>query len=220
MTAIGENIKTKRKKLGITQEELAEKLSVTRQAVSNWENGKTEPDIETLTKIAQIFDLSIDELVDGIPKGITELRGKRMHLYIGIAFTLFYVISSLLMIILKKPINEYYGSTYDPFISAFCVFIWKPFTVISAGIGISALVSYISGYYLNNKNLRIVFLIIGILFSICTTGFFIIEFLGIHVFRFLSVLHYFFVTLYVFLCEHPILHVFGPILIFFGLAKK
>ena len=220
MTAVGENIKNTRKKFGITQEELAEKINVTRQAVSNWENGKTEPDIETLTKIAQIFDISIDELVDGIPKGITELRGKKTHLYIGIVFGLFYVISSLLMIILANPINEYYGRTYNAIISGFCVFIWKPFTVISAGIGICALISYITGYYLNNKKLRIVFLIIGILFSICTTGFFITEFLGIHVFRFLSVIHYSFVRLYVFLCEHPIFHVFGPVLIFFGLAKK
>ena len=220
MTALSENIKRFRTQNNITQEELADKINVTRQAVSNWENGKTEPDIETLTKIAQIFDISIDELVDGIPKGITELRGKKIHLYIGIAFGLFYVISSLLMIILANPINEYYGKTYNAIISGFCVFIWKPFTVISAGIGICALISYITGYYLNNKKLRIVFLIIGILFSICTTGLFVTEFLGIHVFRFLSVIHYFFVRLYVFLCEHPIFHVLGPIFIFFGLAKK
>ena len=57
MTSVGENIKKTRNKIGITQEELAEKINVTRQAVSNWENGKTEPDIETLTKIAQIFEL-------------------------------------------------------------------------------------------------------------------------------------------------------------------
>ena len=43
MTSVGENIKKTRNKLGITQEELAEKINVTRQAVSNWENGKTEP---------------------------------------------------------------------------------------------------------------------------------------------------------------------------------
>ena len=49
MTSVGENIKNIRKKNNITQEELAEKLNVTRQAVSNWENGKTEPDIETFT---------------------------------------------------------------------------------------------------------------------------------------------------------------------------
>ena len=110
MTNVGENIKKMRKKLKITQDELAEKLSVTRQAVSNWENGKTEPDIETLTNISQIFDISIDELVDGIPKGIKELRGKKSHLYIGISFTVFYVISSLLMIVFEKPLHDYVNS--------------------------------------------------------------------------------------------------------------
>ena len=119
MTSVGKNLKNIRKKNNITQDELAEKLSVTRQAVSNWENGKTEPDIETLTKIAQIFNISIDELVDGIPKGIKELRGKKSHLYIGIVFTVFYVISSLLMIILEKPLHDYVNSTYDVFYSAF-----------------------------------------------------------------------------------------------------
>ena len=39
MTSVGENIKKTRNKIGITQEELAEKINVTRQAVSNWENG-------------------------------------------------------------------------------------------------------------------------------------------------------------------------------------
>ena len=157
MTNIGQNIKTIRKKLGITQEELAEKLNVTRQAVSNWENGKTEPDIETLTKMAQIFDISIDKLVDGVPKEITELRGKKMHLYIGIGFTLFYVLSSLLMVIFEKPIHEYQQSTYNVFYSAFCILIWKPITVVSAGIGISSLILYITGLYVKNKKLKTFF---------------------------------------------------------------
>lgn len=67
MTSVGENIKNIRKKNNITQEELAEKLSVTRQAVSSWENGKTEPDIKTLSSIADIFDTSTDVLINRIP---------------------------------------------------------------------------------------------------------------------------------------------------------
>lgn len=220
MTSVGENIKNIRKKIGITQEELAEKLSVTRQAVSNWENGKTEPDIETLTKIAQIFDIGIDELVDGIPKDIKELRGKKSHLYVGIIFTAIYIISSLLMIIFEDPINDYYGRTYDAVISALCVLIWKPLTIVSGGIGISALVSYITGYYIKNKKVRTVLTAIGTVIFLFTTGFFIVEFLGIHVFRWLSVIHFMFIDLYVFLIEHPILHILGPVFIFFGIAKK
>ena len=220
MTSVGKNLKNIRKKNDLTQDELAEKLSVTRQAVSNWENGKTEPDIETLTKIAQIFDISIDELVDGIPKGIKELWGKKSHLYIGIVFTVFYVISSLLMIILEKPLHDYVNSTYDVFYSAFSVLVWKPLTVFSAGIGISALISYISGLYMENKNLRIVFLIFGIVISVCTSGFMIFQFLGFQIFQNLTALHSVFINYYIFLCEHTILHIFGAVLIFFGIARK
>ena len=220
MTSVGKNLKNIRKKNDLTQDELAEKLSVTRQAVSNWENGKTEPDIETLTNISQIFDISIDELVDGIPKGIKELRGKKSHLYIGIGFTVFYVISSLLMIIFEKPLHDYVNSTYDVFYSAFSVLVWKPLTVVSAGIGISALISYISGLYMENKNLRIVFLIFGIVISVCTSGFMIFQFLGFQIFQNLTALHSVFINYYVFLCEHTILHIFGAVLIFFGTARK
>ena len=220
MTSVGKNLKNIRKKNNLTQDELAEKLSVTRQAVSNWENGKTEPDIETLTKIAQIFDISIDELVDGIPKGIKELRGKKSHLYIGIGFTVFYVISSLLMIIFEKPLHDYVNSTYDVFYSAFSVLVWKPLTVVSAGIGISALISYISGLYMENKNLRIVFLIFGLVISVCTSGFMIFQFLGFQIFQNLTALHSVFINYYIFLCEHTILHIFGAVLFFFGTARK
>ncbi len=220
MTSVGKNLKNIRKKNNLTQDELAEKLSVTRQAVSNWENGKTEPDIETLTNISQIFDISIDELVDGIPKGIKELRGKKSHLYIGIGFTVFYVISSLLMIIFEKPLHDYVNSTYDVFYSAFSVLVWKPLTVVSAGIGISALISYISGLYMENKNLRIAFLIFGLVISVCTSGFMIFQFLGFQVFQNLTALHSIFINYYVFLCEHTILHIFGVVLFFFGTARK
>jgi hypothetical protein len=68
--------------------------------------------------------------------------------------------------------------------------------------------------------LRIILTVIGIIIFVFTTGFFIVEFLGIHVFRWLSAIHFMFINLYVFLIEHPILHVLAPVFIFFGLAKK
>lgn len=65
---VGKNIKQLREKKGITQESLAEQLSVTRQAVSNWENGKTQPDIETLNKIASVLEVSVEELIYGFKR--------------------------------------------------------------------------------------------------------------------------------------------------------
>lgn len=60
MNNVAKNIKKIRLESGITQEELAEKLFVTRQTISNWENGKSQPDIETLTTLAEV--LSVDNL--------------------------------------------------------------------------------------------------------------------------------------------------------------
>lgn len=60
-----ERIKSVRKDRGLTQEQFAEKLLVTRQAVSNWENGRNLPDIEMLIMMAKTFDVSLDDLILG-----------------------------------------------------------------------------------------------------------------------------------------------------------
>lgn len=60
-------LKNIRVKSNLTQDELAEKLSVTRQAVSRWENGDTTPNIETLKQISITFDISINTLL-GSPR--------------------------------------------------------------------------------------------------------------------------------------------------------
>ena len=56
-----------RKKMGISQDELAEKVMVTRQAVSRWENGETVPNTETLKLLSDFFDVTINTLL-GSPK--------------------------------------------------------------------------------------------------------------------------------------------------------
>lgn len=59
---IGSTIKSLRKEKKLTQEQLAEKIGVSFQAVSKWENGIALPDITLLPKLAQLFDISIDKL--------------------------------------------------------------------------------------------------------------------------------------------------------------
>ena len=56
-----------RTKNGFSQDELAEKVFVTRQAVSRWENGETVPNIETLKLLSKLFDVSINTLL-GSPR--------------------------------------------------------------------------------------------------------------------------------------------------------
>lgn len=65
MNIVSNSIKKLREEKGMTQDELAEQLNVTRQAVSSWETGKTQPDIETLTRLAEIFDVSVERIIYG-----------------------------------------------------------------------------------------------------------------------------------------------------------
>lgn len=60
----GEKLKEARKESGLSQEQLAEKMSVSRSAVAKWENDKGMPDINNLKAIAQLLNVSIDYLVD------------------------------------------------------------------------------------------------------------------------------------------------------------
>lgn len=65
METIGNRIKSKRKKLKMTQLELAQMLNVTDRAVSKWEQNQGNPDISILPKIAEIFNVSLDYLLTG-----------------------------------------------------------------------------------------------------------------------------------------------------------
>ena len=62
---LGNRLKELRKSLNINQDELAEKLFVTRQTISNWENDKSYPDIQSVLLISDIFNVSIDQLLKG-----------------------------------------------------------------------------------------------------------------------------------------------------------
>ncbi len=62
-----EILKTLREKNGLTQEQLAERLLVTRQAVSRWENGETQPNTDTLKILSREFDVSVNTLL-GSPR--------------------------------------------------------------------------------------------------------------------------------------------------------
>ena len=61
---LAEKLKEARKNAGLTQTELAEKICVSRQAITKWESGKGIPDVENLKNISKVLDVSIDFLLD------------------------------------------------------------------------------------------------------------------------------------------------------------
>ena len=65
MSKISQNIKRQRIQKGLSQEELAQKLFVTRQTVSNYETGKSNPDLDTLIKLSEILETDVETLLYG-----------------------------------------------------------------------------------------------------------------------------------------------------------
>lgn len=60
---IGMNIASLRRQYGMTQETVAERLSVSRQTLAKWERGESEPDIRSCMKLAEMFQVTLDDLV-------------------------------------------------------------------------------------------------------------------------------------------------------------
>ena len=77
MSTVSKSIRRLRTQNNMTQDQLAEKMHVTRQAVSNWETEKTQPDINTLNALADVFDTDVNELIYGNRKGDYQRFQKR-----------------------------------------------------------------------------------------------------------------------------------------------
>lgn len=74
------NLKIFRKKNGFTQEQIAERIGVSRQAVAKWENGETLPDIENIIALCDIYGVTVDSLV----RNITAYNGtarEKQHMF-------------------------------------------------------------------------------------------------------------------------------------------
>lgn len=76
MSKVSKNLKKIRTEKKITQDALAEKIHVTRQAISNWENDKTKPDIESLEMLAEVLEVDIEELIYGEKKAVIVSQDK------------------------------------------------------------------------------------------------------------------------------------------------
>jgi len=73
--SLAEQLKLQRKKSGLSQMHVAEKLNISRQSISKWENGRGYPDIDNLVLLSKVYEVSIDELLHENDK----LREKIMH---------------------------------------------------------------------------------------------------------------------------------------------
>lgn len=77
---IGNKINQLRKLSGMTQEQLAEKLSVSRQTISKWESDRTSPDLESIVNISRIFHVSLDDLLKEGEAGVANKKDEQLTL--------------------------------------------------------------------------------------------------------------------------------------------
>ena len=105
---IGEQIKKYREELKISQEELADRIFVTRQTISNWENDKNYPDIKSLSLLCNVFDVSLDQFVKGdieeMKKIIDNGEIEKFN-FMSIIFTIEFIV----MIVSAYPLLKFCG---------------------------------------------------------------------------------------------------------------
>lgn len=97
---ISSRIKHHRTTCGLSQEELAEKIYVTRNTISNWETGRTYPDVQSLLLLSALFSVSIDDLVQGDVEMLNETARadtKKLNFWAGICIA-FGVLSILSLV--------------------------------------------------------------------------------------------------------------------------
>lgn len=98
---LGKQIKKYRGELGFSQEVLAEKIYVSRQTVSNWENNKNYPDINSLLRLSEVFGVSIDILIKGdVEKMKEEIRQQDRQQFEMDS----YIFSALMLATLLTPV--------------------------------------------------------------------------------------------------------------------
>jgi Predicted transcriptional regulators len=97
--------------MNLSQDELAEKIYVTRQTISNWENNKSYPDIHSLLLLSSLFDISLDQLIKGdidiMKEEIKESELQKFNQYSKI-FTLLFAVTIISVVPLAMLLH-YYG---------------------------------------------------------------------------------------------------------------
>lgn len=107
---VGQRLKMRRNELNLKQEYVAEELGITRQTISNWENGRSYPDIERIIRLSEIYGLSLDELLKGDQEMVKHLQENMvvnhfLKIFIGMPF-----VNVLLMVFLL--VNQNLSETF------------------------------------------------------------------------------------------------------------
>ena len=160
-TSIADNIKLQRIKNSLTQQDLADKMYVTRQTISKYENGKSNPDMESLEQLTRIFNVDIDTLLYG-DLSEERKRGRKRTIFVIALISLVFIMLSILIGWENSRQKLEYGI---PYIKWLTNTIFIPFLLFNLGreivrsfrreTALNAILIKCSKYYLVMKNIII-----------------------------------------------------------------
>ena len=185
----GNQIKQIRKEKNITQEQMAQSLNITRQAVSNWENKRNLPDIEILIKIAKVYGVSLDKLILGednmnnmtekLIKDGSETRKSRLNAISVCVGIVLFILGMICLIIraivgdwidVNGMLQEYFFLIPISFVFFFCGFL----TFIVTGLR-NVVAIFIDNRDVSNKNIIILTIVSTVVCLICVIVVFILK---------------------------------------------
>ncbi|MDT2759073.1 helix-turn-helix domain-containing protein [Enterococcus xiangfangensis] len=107
---VGERLKARRMELNLTQESVAEALGITRQTISNWENGRSYPDIERMVRLSDVYSLSLDELLKGDQEMVKQLQENTSinHFLKRFIFMLLVNVGLMIVLLINQTIGDYF----------------------------------------------------------------------------------------------------------------
>ena len=120
--AFKENLVFLRKSLNLSQEELAEKINVTRQAISKWENGQSTPDMDTILLLCDYFNITADQLLISLKLEKVENRKNDYNRVFLILWTAFLMLICILGFVLFIFNFYFSGDVYEPNITIMSLF--------------------------------------------------------------------------------------------------
>ncbi len=165
MANVSKNIKQIRQKNNMTQEELAEALFVTRQTISNYETGKSNPDIDTIIKIAELFKVDANTVIYGLPLEEHQKRNRKWAIGIGI----FLIVLLIADLILNEILSKYIGFYPPP--QTILKFSLFPLTFFVGGFYAMHLIGLFSQLRpFNNKTAKIARILVLIITLTLTAG--------------------------------------------------
>lgn len=160
MKNIHGNIQSLRKGAGLTQEELAEKMNVTRQAISNWETGRTCPDITSLQRLADIFGVEIEYVLYRESSKNTLVRDVSGYKKASALFGALLLCLVISYSVLTPSLTEAYKYAYS-FTGVIVTFIIRQLSFISGTIFGLSLFSIFKDISIPQGKLKTAFLVTG-----------------------------------------------------------